>query len=181
MPAPTLDPFRYRVPLTMADLVKLDQQQMAIHQLSVLQGIITEEEAGSRYKRPKELRESKIKQDLRLPEVIASFYDTDTYSEFEDDAVLPSPPPSPKVKRDGLDLSQKAWNIECELIRVRGRYALEDFGFQNYEIWKQYQVKHSQNILKAQQRNFVEDILEKLADSHSHTSEPFALAQDQNR
>ncbi len=136
------DPFAYRARLTDADLDFYDERSQLINMTSVRQGLITQEEADRRREGWQADREQKKKED-RYFELHVDFEWDASDDSFGEDTPL-SPPHSPDRQPRGLDLSMKAWKKECSLIRLRGRYNLRELGFEDYEIWKQYQIKHSQ-------------------------------------
>jgi len=141
-PAMFSDPFAYRARLTDADLDFYDERSRLINMTSVRQGLITQEEADRRREGRQADREQKKEEDRYLELHVDFEWDTSDDS-FGEDTPL-SPPHSPDRQPRGLDLSIKAWKKECSLILLRGRFDLREFGFEDYEIWKQYQIKHSQ-------------------------------------
>jgi len=136
------DPFAYRARLTDADLDFYDGRSRLINMTSVRQGLITQEEADRRREMRQADRERKKEEDRYLELHVDVEWDTSDDS-FGEDTPL-SPPRSPDRQTRGLDLSTKAWKKECSLIRLRGRFDLRELGFDDYETWKQYQIKHSQ-------------------------------------
>ena len=69
-------------------------------------------------------------------------------SGFEEDVeVPPTPPRSPRPRQQAAaetTLSIKEWQIEVGLMKLRGRYDPKQLGFDDYETWKRYQIKHRQ-------------------------------------
>ena len=136
------DPFAYRAPLSDAVLDILDQHQRVNNTDSVMMGLITREEADRRNEERLACREQKKEGDRYLEALANVEYDTSDDS--LDEGTLLTPPRSPDRLSGGLDLSIKAWKKECFLIHERRLFAVRDFGFENYETWKRYQIKHSQ-------------------------------------
>ena len=141
-PAMFSDPFAYRARLTNADLDFYYERSRLSDLTSVWQGLITQEEADRACEERQADRERKKEEDRYLELHVDAEWDTSDDS-FGEDTPL-TPPRSPDRPSKGLDFSIKAWKKECSLIRLRRRFDLRDFGFENYEIWKQYQIKHSQ-------------------------------------
>ncbi len=141
-PAMFTDSFAYCARLTDADLDFYDERSWLINMTSVWQGLITQEEADRRREGRQADRKQKKEEDRYLELHIEFEWDTSNDS-FGEDTPL-SPPHSPDRQPRGLDLSIKAWKKECSLIRLQGRFNLREFGFKDYETWKQYQIKHSQ-------------------------------------
>ncbi|KAL9084477.1 MAG: hypothetical protein Q9165_008050 [Trypethelium subeluteriae] len=136
------DPFAYRARLSDANLDFDEDRSRVNDNYSVLSGLITQEEANRRREArqtPRE-RERKKEEDRYLEIHVDAEWNT---SDEDEDMPL-TPPHSPNHEPSGLDLSVKAWNKECLLIHLRGRFEFRDFGFEDYETWKQYQIKHSQ-------------------------------------
>jgi hypothetical protein len=139
------DPFAYRAPLSDTDLVMLDERTKLLNQYSVSEGWITQEEADLKNERLQAERESKKENDRNLLACIDALYDSDSdVSIFDGDVPPLSPPPSPKSKPSGPDISRKAWKKDCYLMSLRFGYDAEDYGFQDYDTWKQYQIKYSE-------------------------------------
>ena len=137
------DPFRYRAPLTDADLDEQEAGWQVLDAFSVHHGWLTAEQAEQRHREAEAFRETKKAKDRSLEAYVDGMFSTDE-SDFSEETPL-TPPRSPKrMPGLGLDLSFKAWRKECELMRLRERYDPRDFGFNDYETWKQYQIVHSQ-------------------------------------
>ncbi|KAI9656459.1 MAG: hypothetical protein M1821_004665 [Bathelium mastoideum] len=140
-PAMFSDPFAYRSRLSDGDLDFDDEQSRLNNTNSVRMGLITQEEADRR-NRERHLYREKRKEEDRYLEVYVDV-EWDTSDDSIDEDVPITPPYSPKYQPRGPDLSIKAWKKECSLIHLRKRFDIKDFGFEDYETWKQYQIKHA--------------------------------------
>ena len=135
------DPFAYRAPLSDSDLDREEAFRIRRDKIEIAFGRCTEEELEQSKKAWKENREVEKQRDLDLEAWVGIEVDT---SESEAEGAPLSPPRSPPTaKADGPDLSHKAWEKERLLIKYRDRYNLDELGFNDYESWKRYQIKHS--------------------------------------
>lgn len=144
----SFDPFAYRAPLTDADLDLQETRQDANNALSIKLGWITAREAELRHRDREALRETKKEQDRSLEMYVDGMFSTDESDFGEETPLTPprSPKPKPGSKGNSRDLSTKSWMKECELMRLRGRYDPKDWGFDDFETWKRYQIVYTRNL-----------------------------------
>ena len=142
------DPFAYREARSDAYFDFRDEQSKAEDEGELRCGRITREELERRCKYRRDNRERYKKEDHDFKDEVDMMYDSYSDSNF-DEEVPPTPPRSPKRQSDGPDgpdLSEKAWKKDVKLYRLRWMYGSpshQKIGFDDYETWKQYQIKYS--------------------------------------
>ena len=141
------NPFAYREPLNDADLDRHEDWTESSDGFLLHHGLITKERIEESRRWRDAHREEKKAKDRELEQYLDQYYDW-VYDgcPSSDEETPMTPPRSPRRNSDGPDLSRKAWEKDVELLKVRWwRGKPEDFGFDKYETWREYQIKHAQS------------------------------------
>ena len=142
-PITAANPFAYREAPTDSHLDILDEAARVNSAYSLSRGFISEEQAENNARLRDSNREIYKRCDHRLEAAVRGMY-MSSDSEFDDAPLTPPRSSRPDQTTEENLLSEKEWRIDVTLMKTRGCYDPEDFGFNSYETWKQYQIKHRQ-------------------------------------